>query len=79
MNFVIFFSGIKAKQLPVNSEGLFNFLWNKMRDEKLPRRVCLLLMDLFYVFYGTQTPEIYVEPPMRMVGPFMSANGHVER
>uniref|UniRef100_A0AC34QZ36 Transcription initiation factor TFIID subunit 2 n=1 Tax=Panagrolaimus sp. JU765 TaxID=591449 RepID=A0AC34QZ36_9BILA len=70
-------SGIKARQLPVNSEGLFNLLWNKMRDERLPRRVCLLLMDLFYVFYGTQVPEIYVEPPERMVGPFMSTNGHV--
>lgn len=39
------FRGAKARQLPVNSQDLFNLLWEKIQDDNLPQRVRLLLMD----------------------------------
>uniref|UniRef100_A0AC35GHD0 Transcription initiation factor TFIID subunit 2 n=1 Tax=Panagrolaimus sp. PS1159 TaxID=55785 RepID=A0AC35GHD0_9BILA len=55
-------SAIKAKNYPINCQKLFDILWTKMNDEHLDDRIRLLLIDLFYVFYGRDTPELYSEP-----------------
>uniref|UniRef100_A0A914YAA3 Transcription initiation factor TFIID 150 kDa subunit n=1 Tax=Panagrolaimus superbus TaxID=310955 RepID=A0A914YAA3_9BILA len=52
-------SGIRAKNYPINCQKLFDILWKKMNDEHLDDRIRLLLVDLFYVFYGRDVPELY--------------------